>query len=101
MRTRRALVALSVAAVVGLAPTAAFAKHGADDPKGRHVREDRATVTRVMDTRGKDDPAGDDKGRHAEPEPGDDRGGAARHAEPGDDHGRHGGGEPGDDHGGR
>lgn len=87
MRTKRAVVALSVAAVVGLTPVAAFARHGADDPKGHHAREDRARVTRVGDRR-----------RHVEP--GDDRG-RGRHIEPGDDNGGHHGGEAGDDHGDR
>jgi hypothetical protein len=84
MKTRRAMVALSVAAVVALAPAAAFARHGADDPKGHDAGDARNKVTRVVDRMNHDDSPGDDHGRGLEP---------------GDDHGR--GLEPGDDHGGR
>jgi hypothetical protein len=105
MRTRRALVAVSVAAVVGLAPVAAFARNGADDPKGHHSGNDHGRTTQLVDRRGNDDPKGHDAN--------DDRRGGAQLVDrrgnddpkghdANDDHGRrHGhGNEAGDDNGG-
>jgi hypothetical protein len=124
MKTKRAMVALSVAAVVALAPVAAMARNGADDPTGHHANDDRGKVTRVVarghddpkghdanddhgrttaasptqGMRSSDDPAGDGRGQH-EAEPGDDNGGQGE-IEQGDDNGGQHEAEPGDDHGG-
>jgi hypothetical protein len=62
MRTRRALLALSVAAAVGLVPVAAFARNGADDPKGHDAGDHHGKVTRMLTGRGNDDPKGHDAG---------------------------------------
>ena len=70
--TRSIALGLTLAAV-GLAPAAAVAKNGADDPAS-HAGDDHGAVTEP----------GDDKGA-VQPEPGDDRG--AVRPEPGDDKG--------------
>src|SRR4051794_8834769 len=72
--TRSIALGLSLAAI-GLAPAAAVAKNGADDP-ANHAADDHGAVV----------------------EPGDDNGGAG--VEPGDDNGGS-GTEPGDDNGGQ
>jgi hypothetical protein len=92
MKTKRAVVAISIAAAVGLTPVAAFALSGADDTQGQ-IKVKVASVER----RGGNEP-GDDRGRGRHAEPGDDHGGLGNEA--GDDHGGH-GDEPGDDHGDR
>ena len=59
MGAKRAVLAASVAAVVGLVPMAALARKGSNDPRPHDARDDR---TRHV---------GDDHGGHG----GDDRGG--------------------------
>jgi hypothetical protein len=82
--TRSIALGLTLAAV-GLAPAAAVAKNGADDP-ATHAGDDHgAIVTEPGDDKGSTQPEpGDDKGA-VRPEAGDDRGAVA--AEPGDDKG--------------
>jgi len=73
--TRSIALGLTLAAV-GLAPAAAVAKNGADDP-ATHAGDDHGAIVNEP---------GDDKGS-TQPEPGDDKGAIA--AEPGDDNGGH------------
>src|SRR4051812_20949291 len=95
--TRSIALGLTLAAV-GLAPAAAVAKNGGDDP-ATHAGDDHgAIVTEPGDDKGAVRPEpGDDKGA-VRPEPGDDRGAVA--AQPGDDKGGS-RTEPGDDNGGQ
>jgi hypothetical protein len=84
--TRSIALGLTLAAV-GLAPAAAVAKNGADDPAS-HAGDDHGAIVNEP---------GDDKGS-TQPEPGDDKGAIA--AEPGDDKGGS-RTEPADDNGGQ
>src|SRR4051812_30137252 len=84
--TRSIALGLTLAAV-GLAPAAAVAKNGGDDP-ATHAGDDRGAIVTEP---------GDDKGA-VRPEPGDDKGAVA--AQPGDDKGGS-RTEPGDDNGGQ
>ena len=87
MKAKRAAVALSVAAVVALAPVAAIASNGADDPAGHDARDGRVRSATVVDRRGHDDPQRDDHGRGAALAA-NDRGRAGNDDPTGDDHGR-------------
>src|SRR3954447_24111940 len=94
--TRSIALGLSLAAI-GLAPAAAVAKNGADDP-ANHATDDHGAVVEPGDDKGTTQiEPGDDKGATAA-EPGDDKGGSG--VEPGDDRGGS-GTEPGDDNGGQ
>src|SRR4051794_40730824 len=90
LSTRSIALCLTLAAV-GLAPAAAVAKNGADDPAS-HAGDDKGAAVQPGDDKGAAVEPGDDKG--AAVEPGDDKGAAVQ---PGDDKGA--AVEPGDDKG--